>query len=143
MRFTAYVMLMICLSLVLFFMGGSPLVHIYNSEAGANGEFVQINNPCDIDDTECNQQYEGALLQSFGSVIAAGALGVVLSLILGYSAMYVIPLVMILVILNFFVFPVSELFGTLSEFSYLYIPIVVIYNVLTVLAIAHFVRGSG
>jgi hypothetical protein len=81
--------------------------------------------------------------------LAVIGLGLVASaataMILGFSALFVIPIVMLIALLNFLVFPLSFLVTAPNDpvASAFYVPFVVFMNILCVLALASFIRGGN
>jgi len=67
----------------------------------------------------------------------------ILSLILGFSAIYIIPLLILIGMLNYFVFPIGIIFASAEMPEILSVSILFFYNFITVMAIITFVRGNS
>jgi hypothetical protein len=114
---------------------------IYSQLTGSNSWGKAINPTCDNDplcSNEDNSTIVGAIV---GLIGLAGA--VLVGLLSGFSAIYILALVIVVAILNFFVFPIG-IFITpeviAPEIGY---PILFVFNIIEVLAITDFVRGGA
>lgn len=154
--FTAYVILLFCISLALYFVGyTSPLLQYYNCQGQnslsgtdivqGSGHAIQ-NCPGVANGTQSAgianafiNDTTGLILIGFVALIASGIISNLLGQ--GYSAIYIIPLLILMAVLNLVVFPMS--FITQSAMpDILKIILIVFFNLLTVLAIISFVRGG-
>lgn len=131
MRFVAYTILLFSIAVVLYYMGYGPIVDIFNQRGGS-----PISISCPSDNLFCSDT-----TVIFGAIIfvilSAGAF---VALISGFSSMYVVPLLILMAVLNFVIFPFNFIMSAPSELS---IPVIVLMNVLTVLAVINFVRGGA
>jgi len=135
MRFAAYVILMICIASVFYLMGlDTPLVSLYDAQ---DGQFIKLNCPPGDEDA-CDDTF----LKMLAVTISLGVLGFVVLLISGQAAMFVIPIMLVFVILNFFVFPFSTIFEAAAMPGEVAALLVVFLNGLTVLALMSFIRGG-
>jgi len=158
MRFGAYVVLLFSISLVLYFMGYTSVVSQYGSLSGLNTSTNSTSNlvgiTCDsgklptgggnqtaIDyvqaqkDCPSNQFVFGAL---FFVLIGAAAIIVFVS---GFSAIYIVPLLILMAIMQFFVMPMSFILDASIPVE-IRVALIVFFNMLTVLASIHFIRGQ-
>jgi hypothetical protein len=133
MRFEAYVIFMLCIAAVFYMIGlDEPLVTLYDSQ---DGQFVKLNSPDDSD----GDNFFNILIYGIAGSVAIAA--VAIALITGYSAMFIIPLIMVFLILNFFVFPFSSVLGIAGMPEVVGYLLVVFFNGITVLALMSFIRG--
>jgi len=133
MRFEAYVIFMLCIATVFSMIGlTEPLYTLYDAQ---DGQFIKLNSPSDSSE----DNFFNILI--FGIAGAVGIVAVAIALITGYSAMFIIPLVMVFLILNFFVFPFSTIFNTPGMPEIVGYLLVVFFNGITVLAVMSFIRG--
>ena len=142
MRLTYYFVLIFTMQLGLYLIGyQAPLMQIWTNQNGqmSGATFLQT--------------LANAITSDAGiiSILAITALTVV-SLFLGFSAMFIIPLAILLAISNMFVFPTQFLFGascgafapgTICQPPFFLFPILIIMNMLLIFAYLEFVRGSG
>jgi len=131
MRFAEYIILMFAIATSLYFLGYKPLAIQY-IEMGSTPTKIA----CPADDPICtnNTVVIGAIFAAL--ILAAGLLVLVQS----FSAIYVIPIFILLAILNFFILPLDFLM-TVQE-PFIKYPVLGLLNVLTVLAITNFIRGN-
>lgn len=133
MRLTAYILLLFSISLVFYLLGYTSLLNYYTEQQGGTLDFM-----------ETLKTLTKAMLSDEGISILLGVAitGLVATLIGGFGAMYVFPIVMLLVFANYLLFPLSFLLDqTLPDI--IKIPLVVLFNLLTLLTIITFVRGGG
>lgn len=76
-------------------------------------------------------------------LLMIAAAGILSSLLLGFSAIYVMAIIILLAILNFFVFPFGIFINDAIIDPYLQLPLLFVFNVLTVLGFTDFVRGGA
>lgn len=131
MRFAAYIILMFSITTSLYFLGYQPIALQY---IGMGSTPTKI--ACPTGDPTCTDTTViiGAMFAVL--ILAAG----LLTLITGFSAIYVIPIFILLAILNFFILPLNFLV-TVQEPLIKY-PILGLLNILTVLAVTNFIRGN-
>jgi hypothetical protein len=138
MRFGAFAILMFSISLVLYLMGYGPMVTVF----GEQGE-TPLSLNCPNGEVSCTDT--NSVLGSFINVIVTGGaavgIGLLVAFISGYSATYVIPILIIIAALQFFVFPLNFLMSEGIP-DIIAIPALFFFNILTVLAALHFVRGG-
>jgi hypothetical protein len=125
-----------------YFLGFGPIVQILDEKGN-----VALKLVCDTPNPE---SIEEALLCEDPNVVLGSALAWILlagglaALITGFSAIYVIPIILLLAFLNFFIFPLGFVFGGTDVVpDILKTPIIAFFNVLTVLAVTNFIRGGG
>jgi|GEM_PF-5764059 len=151
MRFSQYALFLLAVSLPLYFFGFhsviqefiTPSTIIVNNTATDYAPGVNvIKVPCETGDTYCQKTptTNGAsLLWMFLAVIVGAAFT---SLLIGFAAMYLIPALMLVVFINFVVLPYS--FITTSGMPpMLSVALLVIFNLITALAVADFIRGGA
>jgi hypothetical protein len=154
MRFANYALLLFAMALVFYFVGiTKPLLSLSGS-VDYNGtnttQYLKVNCQTDADayspsSTEiaggpltCHDTFFGVL----SLLLVAGGFGIVVLSLAGFSAMYVIPAVMLFVFLNLFVFPLNDLLNPALVAPELGISFAVLMNVLMVLAFFNFIRGA-
>ena len=131
MRFAAYMIFLFSISTVLYFMGYQPVAVDYISKGS---QPYKITCP----DTNPTCQDPTVILGAMFAVLVLAA--ALITLITGYSAIYVIPIFLVLAVINFFLLPLNFLM-TIEEPLIKY-PVMGLFNILTVLAILNFVRGQ-
>jgi hypothetical protein len=131
MRFTAYIIFVFSVSLVLYFLGYGPIVNVFNSRGGSI-----LNIDCPEGTPFCTDN--NVILGAIFSVVLL-AVGALILLITGFSAMYIIPAVILIAVLNFLIFPFDFIF---SAPTYISVPIVAFFNIISVLAVLNFIRGG-
>jgi hypothetical protein len=130
---------MFAISLVFYFMGFTSVLGYMadNHETQFGSLFMPL--ACE-EGTDCDTN-DNALLNLIITSVSIGALGIVIALFTGYSAVYLVPILLLIAILNLVVFPISFIFDpSMSEF--IKIPLVMFFNVMTILAIVNFIRGA-
>jgi hypothetical protein len=139
---------MFSMSLVLYFMGfSSPLLYLWNNQ-GAHA----LEPVCDPA-TQLNCQNTGVLnrltmaILPSGDLLIAGLIalaitGLVASLLGGFSAMFIIPLLIVSAVAVYLVLPFSFIFSMAMP-DEIRIPLFVFMNIITVIAFIDFVRGSS
>lgn len=147
MNFTNFAYLCVAIALVFYFMGAGPMVQLYNQQGGG---FLKLSCPADTVTygtvnatgtyTNESSQCQDTFFTQLVTILVIGGLGIVLSLVIGFSAMYIIPLLLLWICINLFVFPFSFLLDPAFPAEML-IPVTVIMNVLTGLALLNFIRG--
>jgi len=140
MRFGAYVLFMLSIVLVFYFMGykSEAMTKFQDQQAGITKADGSIDIP-----TFLGNMAESALApQNLLSSIVVALAAVAGSLILGYAAIYIIPIAMLIFIVNYVVFPFSFVIDPGTP-DMIRIPVMVFLNALTMLAILSFVRGGN
>jgi hypothetical protein len=133
MKFTAYILMMLSLSIVFYFAGyHSPLEQLL---------FGQYQSS----DTQAYQPLSPIVIVAAIFIAFAGA-AIAVSFLTGFSAMYIIPALLLSTFLVFMVFPTSLLINTAifpsPDYDLVRIPLLAIFNIFTLLSILNFVRGG-
>ncbi len=130
MRYSTYMLLLFSISLVLYYFGYGPVVNIFSEHD------QPISIGCPEGDPYCTDQSTviGAI---FLVLLGAAAL---VALVTNFSAMYVIPILLLMATLNFFIFPLNFIY---SAPDLLKVPLFTFFNVITVLAVLDFIRGGA
>lgn len=131
MRFVAYVILLFSISLVLYYMGYGPIVSIFGTRGA---EPLSIS--CPQDDVFCTDTT--VVIGAMIFIILSA--GVLVTLVSGFSSFYIVPLLLLIAVLNFVVFPFNFIMSAPSSLA---VPVMVFMNILTVLAVLNFVRGGA
>jgi hypothetical protein len=153
MNFTNFAYLCLAIALVFYFMGAGPLVQVnmggYAGGSAGTG-FLKLSCPADTvaygtinttgtytnEASKCNDTFFTQLV----IVLIVGGLGIGIGMLLGFSAMFVIPVVLAWAFINLFVFPFSFLLDPAFP-AEVVIPVTAFLNVLTGLALLNFIRG--
>jgi hypothetical protein len=142
MRLEAYVILTFSIGLVLYLLGYQSIgiMMLFGQQGGGFLDFGTILNVMTSSILNGGSGTGPLAVIGLGLVAAAAT-----ALILGFSALFIIPIVMLIALLNFLVFPFSFLITAPNDpiASAFYIPFVVFMNILCVLALASFVRGGN
>ena len=138
MRLEAYIFLIFSISLVFYLIGYRPIAmtFMFNQE---NGQFL---DPATILASMISAMVSPTNpLGAINLIVLAAA---IIAAALGFAAMYILPALMLIEMLNFFVFPLSFLVQQSDPSTALfYVPFVVLLNILTVMAYANFIRGGS
>ncbi len=147
MRYSSYVLFMLAITIVFYFLGYSSVNNIL-MQRGIT--FFSITCPPYSDtssETSASNPYPlicpntNGLIIIASFILAISFIGV-LTFLSGFSAVYVVAMVLLAVSVNFFVFPISSgIFDPNS--SIISTILVVIFNTLLVLAVLDFVRGGA
>lgn len=150
MKLSAYVLLLFAVSLSLYLMGfSSPIFYMWNAQGGDSLIIACSSESLEPEAFEACKQ--NALINSMISnltsdeslklILGISILGLLTSLVGGFGAVYIVPMILLLVFINYIIFPISFVFDT-SMPEIIKIPLITFMNVLTVLAIVHFIRGG-
>jgi len=131
MRWGAFVLLLLSISLTLYFVGYRPIINVIEDKGES-----PLSIACETEDAFCDNQ-EVILGAIFLTLTAAAGLT---ALVLGYSAIYIIPILLLMALLSFFIYPLDFLMGAPDIIRY---PVLAVFNVLSVLAVMDFVRGRA
>jgi hypothetical protein len=145
MRLTTYFIIMFSLQVMLYFMGyQSPLLGLWGLFGGS------------IDITTVATTIANAVTTTNPLVVLLGGLVIGVSLLAGFSAMFIIPLMILLGLLNYIVIPVqvflpagcaspasAALLGVVCTPDPLGLIVILFLNICTVLTFVEFVRGSA
>lgn len=142
MKLGAYAIFMFSVALSFYFLGFQPILLVMTEgQDGHNNGVIKLN--CPSDDPNCaSGENNNAFLFTVATMISVGIFGIALGLITGYSAMYIIPIIMLTVAIQYFILPFGTLFN-LIENETIRTPVIFFFNMITVLAVIHFVRGGG
>jgi len=111
-------------------MSQPKVVEISNNNSANYGLVQQVANAILID--------TNTSLAFFGIAVAAF---IVLSYLSGFSANFLVPALIIILVMNFFFFPISTIFDP-SLPIYLKFFIFAVYNTFTIIAAIDFIRGG-
>lgn len=144
MRLSTYLALLFSISLVFYLMGFPSVASMVEAKGGDLFTIIGVGDSDDvINDISTNS---GSSQNTILGVIFGGtvfmAVGI-LSLILGFSAIYIIPLLILIGALNYFVFPIGVIFADTQMPAVLSVSIIFFFNFITVMAIITFVRGNS
>jgi hypothetical protein len=156
MRFADYALLLFAMMVVFYFVGiQQPLIGVsqaadYSNTTAKTTQYLKLNCVADAaayspsstgiagGALTCNDTFFGVL----ALLLVVGGFGILVLALAGFSAMYVIPAVMIFVFLNLFVFPLSSILNPALVAPELGYAFVALMNMLTVLALFNFIRGA-
>jgi hypothetical protein len=153
MRFSAYVLFMLAISLPLYYLGYSNVMNEFttpkamNANGTSNISFVNQSIPitCPTGDPYCQQQQQNqtqpSLYLPFLTLLLGGA-AVLVILLSGFSAMYVVPALILVAILNFVILPYGFVMDQ-SIPTIISYPLAFILNTVTILAVVDFIRGGA
>ena len=134
MRFATYVFLLLSISIVFYFLGNTSILSDILSRQGD-----KPIDPANILGLLASEILSGGL-NTLGPLIGVASIAAVVSLLGGYSATFIIPLLILLIVLNYTIFPLSFLLSPDLP-ALIKIPLWVTFNILTILALLDFVRG--
>jgi len=137
MRFAAYVILLFSISAMAYFFGfPSILLYLYENNGSGNLDMTSFINS--MADTILNPE-NGTATLLLGGIILASTLATFLGG--GYLAVYLVPMLILMAVLNLVVFPLSFIFDAALPLEFKVL-ISGFFNVLTVLAAVGFIRGN-
>jgi hypothetical protein len=144
-----YLVLIFSLAVVFYFMGyQSPLLEVLANQGCTQSELeaaeaagVSINCAMDVQSFVAKLASNITTDTSLQGLIGVAIIGFAVSLLTGFATMYIIPLIMLMVFLNYVVFPISFIADPLLP-DMVKIPLFVFFNLLGIMAIVSFVRGS-
>ena len=127
-RFSSYMILLFCLSAMLWLMGYSSIADQMKTHG---------TNPMDL--TTILDPNTGILALVIGSIAFATLL-----FLSGFSAIYVIPAAFLYYLLGYFIFPMSAAMTDINSLPYnLNFIVIGFYNLLLILATLSFIRGEA
>lgn len=142
MRLSMYVSILFSITLIFYLGGFSPIgIQLLSmTSQGTHGGIQKVASPGDLLDTvnPLSESKDILTMMMFTIIVSAG----VMSFILGFSAIYIIPLLILFSILNFFVFPLSAVLDMTMPVE-IRVIIIFLYNVITIMACVTFIRGGN
>lgn len=136
MRLTAYVMLLFSITAVLYFIGYNNLTTTLLAQ-GTNPQ--QSNDIITSLTANITNEANARAVLGVGAIVGVG---IILTLLTGgFASMYLIPMIFMMCILNFIVFPLNFLLDATLPIELRYL-LVVFFNLLTVLSTLSFVRSG-
>ena len=149
-------MLLFCLGFVFYAIGYSNIVNLFEQNAGETGSRnIHVTNSTDpVSVNSLIYDFTGENLPGdiqntdfvIGAIIVALTLGGGAAILLNnFSTIYVTPLLILVAILglNVFIFPIDFIFAGDVMPVILKLPIVALFNMLTILAVIDFIRGGA
>ena len=149
MRWENYVLFLFSLSVVFYFFGyTSPLMKTLSNQGCTDAKIAEAK----ANGTELNCVVDAASLlkaiaqnitsdKSLEDLLLISVVGFAALLLTGFGTIYLIPLIMLLTLLNYVVFPISFIADPALP-DFVKYPLVVFFNLLTVFAISSYVRGG-
>jgi hypothetical protein len=140
-----YISILFAITLV-FYLGGYTPIGTQLLEVTGNGNnsgILDVASSGEIDNTinpTTEDESQKAVLTTM--MLTIGGAVVLLSFLLGFSAIYIIPLLMLFSILNFFVFPMSAVLDPMMPIE-IKVILIFFYNTITVMACITFIRGGN
>lgn len=138
---------MTALTIVLTILGAPTVISQLNGSASGGGKVVPIT--CKANDQTCLQLNPTSFVSASNNwllgamLVVLAAAGILANLLLGFSAIYVLPIVIIIALMNFFVLPYGIFINPAIIDPSLGIIIIFLLNVFQALAVADFVRGGA
>ena len=144
MRLGAYLILMFSLSIGLYMFGEVPVVMALTSSYNLQGGstlMVGVSSGANVGQLQNNAVIDKIVSVLIPTVGVTGILAATAVLFMGFGAIYIIPVLIVVALLNLFIFPFSFLVtGTMPDF--IAMPLAIFLNLLLVLSIVSFVRGG-
>ena len=137
MRFFAYVILIFAICTSMYYLGYTPVGY---EAIGAKP--VKIDPNCEINASlpQCVNQDENKASVIGTILVVVLAISIFSALILGYSAIYVIPIFILYAVVNFFVLPTDFMMGV--DVPLIKYPVLGLLNILCASAVVNFIRGN-
>jgi hypothetical protein len=158
MRLTAYVLLLFSISVSLYFVGYTNMLTYCTPENTVNGTYTPskcYGKTTDGGSLEMSDVIGSATANFLNDGLAWGALaivgavianvvsgGAISNLLTGFGAIYVIPILMLLAVLAYVVYPLSFIFDASLPF-FIKGLLTTFFGVITVLSSLSFVRGGA
>jgi hypothetical protein len=135
MRFATYILLIFCMSVVAYWMGvTSPFWAAWEQQGEEAMGFESVMKVILGSITVNADVISAALLALVVTAIATSLLG-------GFSATFVVPLLLLLAVAQYFILPISFLFDLTIPIQ-MRAPLIFLLNMMMVLAIMDFIRGK-
>lgn len=131
MRFVAYVIMLFSFSVILYYMGYGPIITIFEEKGAA-----PLSISCPAGNPFCTDTT--VVIGAMIFIILSA--GILVTLVSGFSSFYIVPLLLLIAVLNFVIFPFNFIMSAPTELA---VPVMVFMNILTVLAVLNFVRGGA
>jgi hypothetical protein len=131
------------ISLILYFMGFTPIINILQSTTPIDSKLYKTTTTDGVttikaEDTLLDKNYTiGAIV-----FIAVGA-GVASAFLTGFAITYIFPMIIFMVVLNLFILPINFLVDPNIIPALIAYPILFIYNIITVLTLVTFIRSGS
>lgn len=147
MRLSTYLALLIGINLIFYLAGYTPIGNQLVDNVIASDGSIDILSITASGDNYAEDTLEPTTDEAKGSVLGILMMGigvsfVILSLVIGFSALYIIPMVLLFGVVYLFVFPMSWILDP-SMPEALIVIIAFVYNYLTLMAVLTFVRGQS
>lgn len=134
MRFGAYIVLVISMSVVFYFLGYTSIASNLMNKQG--DQF--LSPQCPTDTPDCNTGVIDKIILLGGVALAGTAIA---SLIGGFGVLYIIPMLILMAILEYFIFPFSFIIDNSLD-PMIGTPLILFLNMFTILSIVNFIRGG-
>ena len=145
MRLTAYATLLLSINIVFYLFGYTSLAGYYINTIR---DFTNSSSATPVLNIHDTVKYIGATILNpdsipllFGIVTGGVAISVV-ALITGFSAMYLVPLIVVLLLSNIIFLPISFIFDPTMPF-FLKLILMMIFNLLTALTAVQVIGRGG
>ena len=158
MRLSSFILFNVALTIVFFCVGYQNLLSasIFQTFAGTMGMTVPANGtlanvtmqqPKSLEINDLVQDFAKSLVSSINIETALGIIGIglgaffVANYLSGFSANFIVPAIIIMLIMNFLFFPIS-LITDASLPIFLKFFVFILYNTFTIIATIDFIRGG-
>ena len=140
-RFSAYVIFMACFSVITFFILGpcSTIGGLMLASASNSSSCTSLGNPQELSITSFMQNNMLGVL----SLAITTAVCLAILYVSGFSIIYIVPILLIQALLSFFIFPFGLFLNSSLLPNAIGIPLIFIFNVLMILAVADFIKGGA
>lgn len=141
MRLGSFVMLGFALGVVLYLMGSGPLINVFEQQNGKTiltfgNSNCAHNGNSNLQDPSCsdNKTLMGLFLGFLGLSV------VLIGFTTGFSAIYYLPIVFLISVFTFFIFPFDFILQAPAPLNYI---LIAFFNIVMVLAGLSFIRGGN
>jgi len=134
MRLSVYVIFLFSMTFIFYLLGfTSPAIQQMQQLGEEPKDFITL----------LKELTSGLLSKSSLELLLGISLATfILSILTGYGATYIFPLIMLLVVANYVILPTSFMFdATMPEV--VKVPLIALFNILTIMTILEFARGSA
>jgi hypothetical protein len=147
MRLSTYLAILIGINLVFYLAGYTPIGNQLVNQVITEDGSIDLWKITSSGDNYAGNTLEPKTEEAQSSIVGIMMMGIgvsfiILSLVIGFSALYVIPLVFVFAVVYLFIFPMSWILDP-SMPEALIVIIAFLYNYLTFMAVLTFVRGQS
>ncbi len=108
MRFVAYVIMLFSFSVILYYMGYGPIITIFEEKGAA-----PLSISCPAGNPFCTDTT--VVIGAMIFIILSA--GILVTLVSGFSSFYIVPLLLLIAVLNFVIFPFNFIVSSIYKYD--------------------------